>query len=335
MEYQHLSKSPKHQITWRRLFATELGHLAQGIGGQEKGTNTVFFIPHNDIPVDKRKDVTYNHICVDLRPQKKEPNQTRLTVGGNLITYPGDVSTPTADTTTAKLVINSTISTPGARYRCGDIKNFYLCTPMSQYKYIRLAITIIPQEVIDKYNLLPLVHKGFVYMEIRCGMYGLSQAGIIANQLLTKRLESHGYYQCCHTQGLWQHQWRPILFSLVVDDFGVEYVGQEHAKHLNKAIEEHYEYSKDWEGQLYVGIRIRWDYKNRVVDLSMPGYLQAALHKFQHPAPKRPQHAPHPWTQPNYGTKMQLTTPNGTTDPLPPKAKLSVQQVVGTLLYYA
>jgi hypothetical protein len=61
---------------------------------------------------------------VDYRPQNKEPNRTRLTVGGNLVDYPGDVSTPTADTTTAKLVINSTISTPQAKYIYGDVKNF-------------------------------------------------------------------------------------------------------------------------------------------------------------------------------------------------------------------
>jgi hypothetical protein len=64
-------------------------------------------------------------MCVDYRPQKEEPNRTRLTVGGPLIDYLGDVSTPTADTTTAKLVINnSTKSTPNTKYMCGDIKDF-------------------------------------------------------------------------------------------------------------------------------------------------------------------------------------------------------------------
>ena len=134
--------------------------------------------------------------------RKKEPERTRLTVGGNLIDFPGDVSTPTADTTTAKLIINSTISTPGAKYMCGDIKNFYLGTPMARYEYMRLPIKIIPQEIIDEYSLIPLIHNGYVYLEIRRGMYGLPQAGIIANQLLTARLAPAGYYQCRHTQGL-------------------------------------------------------------------------------------------------------------------------------------
>ena len=124
LEYWHLSKSPKHQQAWIQSFANELGCLAQGIDGCETGTNTVFFIPHNQVPPDQRKDVTYGQICVNYRPHKKEPNRTRLTVGGNLINFPGDVSTPTTDTTTAKLIINSTILTPNTCYMCADIKTF-------------------------------------------------------------------------------------------------------------------------------------------------------------------------------------------------------------------
>jgi hypothetical protein len=108
-------------------------------------------------------------------------------VGGNLINFHSDVSTPTADPTTAKLVINHTLSTTNAKYMCGDIKNFYLGTPMERYEYIRLPpLAILPQEIIDAYKLDDIALNGNVYVEIRRGMYGLPQAGIIANQLLTK-----------------------------------------------------------------------------------------------------------------------------------------------------
>jgi hypothetical protein len=163
MEYRHLIKSDKHKEAWAHSFANELGGLAQGIAKREKGTNTIFCIPHSKIPQDRRRDVTYGRICVDHRPQKKEANRTRLTVGGNLIEFPGDVSTPTADPTTAKLVINQTLSTPHAKYMCGHIKNFYLGTPMSRYEYMRLPINIIPQEIIEAHNLMPLVHNGLHY----------------------------------------------------------------------------------------------------------------------------------------------------------------------------
>ncbi len=335
MEYRHLIKSPKHAKDWEHSFANELGRLAQGIAKREKGTNTIFFIRHDEIPNDRRKVVTYGRISVSYRPQKQEPNRTRLTVGGNLIDYPGDVSTPNADTTTAKLVINSTISTKDAKYMCGDIKNFYLRTPMERFEYMRIPIKLIPAKIIEAYNLLPKVYKDQIYVEIRRGMYGLPQAGILANQLLTKRLAPHGYEQCRHTPGLWRHKWRPILFSLVVDDFGIKYVGKQHADHLIHAIEQDYEFSKDWAGQLYCGITLNWDYTKRTVDLSMPGYVQATLHKYQHISPTQAQHAPHTWTVPNYGAKQQLTTPKDTSPPLTPDAIKRVQQITGTLLYYA
>jgi hypothetical protein len=89
MEYRHLIKSPKHHDAWAHSFANDLGRLAQGIGNREKGTNTIScLIPHSQIPHNRRKDVTYGRICVDHRPQKKETNRTRLTVGGNLIDFP-------------------------------------------------------------------------------------------------------------------------------------------------------------------------------------------------------------------------------------------------------
>ena len=145
-------------------FSNELDRLAQGVGDRIKGTNTIYFIDYALIPKDCRSDITYGRIVGDYCPHKTEPNRTRLTVGGNLINYPGNVSTPTADTTTAKIVINSTISTPKAKYLVGDVKNFYLGTIMTRYEYLRLSITIIPQEIIDQYNLLPLVHNSYVYI---------------------------------------------------------------------------------------------------------------------------------------------------------------------------
>ena len=121
---------------------------------------------------------------------------------------------------------------------------------------MKIPIDLIPMEVINEYKLLPLVHDGHIYMEINKGMYGLPQAGLLANKLLAKRLAKHGYTQARHTPGLWTHTWRPITFTLVVDDFGVKYVGEEHARHLENALKEHYEVSSDWGGELYCGITI-------------------------------------------------------------------------------
>jgi hypothetical protein len=113
-----------------------------------------------------------------------------------------------------------------------DIKNFYLCTPMTRYEYMQLKLSDIPANVIAHYYLCNIATPDeYVYCKIRQGMYGLPQAGIIAQELLAKRLKEHGYTQSKTTPGLWTHEWRPITFSLIVDNFGVKYIGEEHVQH--------------------------------------------------------------------------------------------------------
>ncbi len=99
--------------------------------------------------------------------------------------YPFDAGTPTVNLLTVKLLINSVILTPGAKIFTMDIKNFYLCTPMTWYKYMRLKLADMPEDIIEHYCLLDIMMPyGYVYCEIRQGMYGLPQAGIIAQELL-------------------------------------------------------------------------------------------------------------------------------------------------------
>ena len=87
-------------------------------------------------------------------------------------------------------------------------------------------------------------------------MYGLPQSGLLANKLLEKRLNKRGYRQSKLLPGLWKHDWRPIQFTLVVDDFGVKYVGDKHALHLKKTLEENYKVTTEWDGTRYIGITL-------------------------------------------------------------------------------
>ena len=202
--------------------------------GRKIGTNTIFFIKRNQVPHDRAKDVTYGLITTLIRPEKiDEPNRTRLVAGGDRVHCPGDAGTPTADLLTIKLLFNSIISTPNAKFMTMDIKDFYLNTPMARYEYMRLRLTDMPKDVIAHYKLEEIATPdGYIYCEIQKGMYGLPQAGIIAQQLLEERLEKDGYRQSKITPGLWTHDTRPISFSLVIDDFGVKYVREENAQHL-------------------------------------------------------------------------------------------------------
>jgi hypothetical protein len=117
----------------------------------------------------------------------------------------------------------------------------------------------LAQEVIDEYSLDDLAVDGKVYIEIQKGMYYLPQAGILANELLQRRLSQDGYRTTKHTHGLWTNNTLPIPLSLVVDDFGIKYVGQEHAEHLKASIEKHYKISCDWMGSAYCGLQLDWD----------------------------------------------------------------------------
>ena len=134
---------------------------------------------------------------------------------------------------------------------------------------------------------------------------------------------------------MWKHNTKPIWFSLVVDDFGVKYINKENADRLIQALQKLYTISIDWNGSLFYGITIDWDYTANTCDISMPKYLQTALLKSQHPAPKRPQHAPHSWTKPTYGAHVQYVQEDDSSPLLPAKTINLVQQIVGTILYYS
>jgi hypothetical protein len=140
-------------------------------------------------------------------------------VGGDRLDYSGDVATSTADITTFKILINITLSTADASMMMMDIKNYFVGTPLPCFEYMKMFLSRFPEEIVDKYNLGALAFDGWVYIEIRKGMYGLKQAGLLANQLLQTRLAPFGYHPARHTPGLWLHKTRPIAFSLVVDDF--------------------------------------------------------------------------------------------------------------------
>jgi hypothetical protein len=157
-------------------------------------------------------------------------------MGGNRLDYSGDVTTSTANITTFKILINSTLSTEDATMMMMDIKNYYLGIPLPRFSYMEMLLSRFPEEIIQKYNLNTLAVDGWVYIEIRKGMYGLEQAGLLANQLLQTRLAPFGYYPARHTPGLWLHKTQPIFFTLVVDDFAIKYVGKQHAGHLWNAL---------------------------------------------------------------------------------------------------
>ena len=146
----------------------------------------------------------------------------------------------------------------------------------------------------------------------------------------------HGYVEATHTPGIWKHVSRPISFTLVVDDFGIKYEGKEHAQHLIETLQKYYTVEIDWEGSLYCGIQLRWNYaaSNRHLDVSVPKFVPNKLHEFKHPKPAKPQHAPHPAPEIRYGRSAQEARPPDTTPPLDATNQKRIQKVVGSFLWY-
>ena len=334
LNYRNLMRLPKYKKIWERSSANEFGRLANGVGGRIKGTNTIKFIMENEVPQQRKKDVTYGQFVCTIRPEKEEQERTRFTVGGDKINYPGEVATPTADMLVAKMLMNSVISTKGAKFMTMDISNFYLMTPLKRPEYVKIKISDIPAEIIKEYELNDKVtEKGYIYIQANRGMYGLPQSGLLANQLLEKRLNKHGYFQSKLVPGLWAHKTRPIQFTLVVDDFGVKYVGKEHALHLQSVLEEHYKITQDWTGAKYIGLTIDWDYARGQVHLSMPGYVAKALKQFQYQWDGKRQDAPFPSAPIQYGAKQQYATQESQAPALDKAGKKFIQQVCGKFLF--
>ena len=140
-----------------------------------------------------------------------------MAVDSDRINYPEDCGTPTTDLLTIKLLLRSVISTTNAKFMTLDIKTFYLNTSLARYKYTRLKMTYLPEDLIEEYKLCNKVTNNcYVYVEVRKGIYGLTHSGIIENQNLEERLHNNGYHQYKYTPIFWTHASRPISFSLLV-----------------------------------------------------------------------------------------------------------------------
>jgi hypothetical protein len=108
-----------------------------------------------------------------------------MKVGCDRVEYPSEVATKTADLTVTKAILNSICSTKGALYMNMDIKNNYLSTPLARYEYVRIPVSMVPDDIMNEYNLRALVQNGYLYVEVRKGMYGLPQAGLLNDVHLT------------------------------------------------------------------------------------------------------------------------------------------------------
>ena len=138
-------------------------------------------------------------------------------------------------------------------------------------------------------------------------MYGLKQAACIDFDRLGKVVKTYVCYPLRSNPGIWCHKTLPKKFALFVDDFGIKYTNPFHAHHLVNTLERYHKISIDWDGNVFYGITLDCNHDRKYADVSMLDYISISIHKFQHPKPKQNHHAPHDWTVPAYGFKVQYT----------------------------
>ncbi|KAL7476295.1 hypothetical protein ACHAW6_003413, partial [Cyclotella cf. meneghiniana] len=217
--------------------------------------------------------------------EKDDPHRIRATLGGNLIYYPDNVGTPTADLLLIKIFLNSVISTEGAKFATTTISNFYRMTPLKHPEFGRVKMSDIPEEVITEYELHKIATAGgWVYFRVIRGI-PLAPA-------------------------LWKHKTRPTPSVLIVDDFGIKYFSKEDLDHLVDSIKKYYEVKVDPEGRELVKIELDWNYENKKVHLSMKPYLDKLLRQFNNVVPTKHQDSPFPHVEPRYGAKVQFAKYN-------------------------
>jgi hypothetical protein len=222
MEYMALVNDPNLQPLWKRGFSTEADRLFQGIR-DIPGTNTCFFVELKTYLKTVKSHMVKKK---GLQTSQKEKECVRLVVGGDKLDYFGDVATSTADITTFKILISSTLSIKEASMMMMDIKNYYMGTHFPRCEYMRLLLSRFLEEIVSKY--LHRNKKGRVWFEA---------SRLTSQSTITKTLG---------TTWIWLHKARTIAFSLIVDDCSVKYVGTHHVNHLGDALLQSYELTTDW-----------------------------------------------------------------------------------------
>ena len=253
-------------------------------------------------------------VC-EVFPQKEDTNQTRITIGGNPICYPGNVVTPTGSLELVKLLINSVFSQQGAKFVTFDVNYFYQGTILDCGEYARVRLTNIPDEFINEYNLREFSRDSCIYFDIRKGVYGLPQYGKLAKDILNTRLHDAGYYQALIIPGLWCHKWRPITFCLVLDKFWVKYVGKLCTHHLRDVLKEHYTINEECPANKFSSVDLDWDYQKHTFRIFIKDYIHRLLIRHGNPHPnKRQLSKKNRHVGIDYGVKAEYATE---TEPIP------------------
>lgn len=114
-----------------------------------------------------------------------------------------------------------------------------------------IAANLVSQDMIEKNKLQDKIKDKYIYMRIIKVICGLCQLGRVETELLKKQLGAFGYWEVNHTPGLFKHDWSPMRFALVFDDFGTKCIGNKHTGHMLAVLNKYYDMTIYWDGTLY------------------------------------------------------------------------------------
>ena len=320
-----------HAAAWEKAFAEELDRLFFT-------TKSISWVRTGHLPAGRK--ASYANIVGAVKYTPTPQFRVRIAYGGDQSDFDGPRSSATVDIPTVKCLLNSIVSDDDADFMTVDVKDFYINTILPRPEFMWMPLRLIPIEYRPKLGMEFLAEDSRILLQVDKALYGLPQAGLLAQTELIAHLADHGFIQSPTTPCLFSHITDPSLrFVLWVDDFLIKYSRSrpEIADRLLTALAEKYPIkthkAPDGRG-IYLGLTIHRDRAARTLTISMPGYITRMFDELNLPGPANGQRVKSPltYTPPSYkgGPQWEFTDDS---PPATPSDRKLIERVVGKTLF--
>ena len=323
--YSKLRQGPD-QEHWDAAFADELRRLVFR-------TKSITWIKSGILP--QGRTATYANPVGRIKSVNGQRTfRIRLTYGGDRSDFDGNRTSYTVEYTTAKCLLNAVV-TENAEHITLDLEDFYLFTDLERPEYMRMPIAFIPMSLRVELGMDHLPDSSSILWEVNKGLYGMPQAGLLAQQELNKLLAANDYIASPTTAGLYTHRTRKIQFVVWVDDFLIKFKrgDRKDINHLLDVLSTKYKYKVDWSGRTYLGMTILHQHRQRKLTISMPGFVDRLLRDLNIVKGAHDPRSPMAYVSPTYATGPQLEHEDNT-PLLDPAGVTFIQRVVGKCLFF-
>ena len=314
------AKSGPEASQWTAAGADEFDRLV--------ATKTIKFVCRTEMPAGQRA-AHLNHVLKrKMAADGSTTYRVRATIRGDQIRYEGEKSAWTVAQPIVKLFLSAAVTEVADVATC-DISDFYLNSKLPRSEWMRVHRSQLPNATINKYKLEPLFDNDYVYCRVDQTIYGLPQAGKLAQDRLVEHLAKFGFKMADHTDCLFSHESRKISFLLYVDDFLIKFKQEADLEFLFSTLRQLYEIKTDRQAKKFLGISLHFDRPTKSVTLSVPGYVRSLAERFKVDVGRR---VDSPLLPPD---KKQRYVVEDKTAPLNEADTKLLQQIVGAVLWYA